>query len=63
MATQAVNRISLEESKKRRELVNYSTRMIQSEGLPLTAEMRQMDELYVSGEIDDQEYSRRSRRP
>jgi len=53
--------LSQEEIEKRKELVNYSTRIVESAGLPITDEMRELDRLYISGEIDFEERGRRSR--
>jgi predicted DNA binding protein len=55
--------ISQEESNSRRDLVEYSSCMIQSEGLPITDKMREMDCLYISGKIDDAERKRRALAP
>ncbi len=55
--------LSQEEIEKRKELVSYGNHMVQNEGLPITEEMRELDRLYISGEIDFEERGRRSRQP
>lgn len=50
--------ISQKESDRRRRSVDATTRLVQSEGLPITARMRQVDQRYISGEIDWTEYNR-----
>ena len=40
--------ITQEESEQRRFLVNYGTHMLQAAGLPITAEMRELDTLFIA---------------
>jgi hypothetical protein len=55
--------LNQEETKKRKELVDYGSRIVESEGLPVTDEMREMDRLYIAGQIDFEELGRRARQP
>jgi hypothetical protein len=55
--------ITQDESDKRRELVNYASRIVQASGFPITAKMRELDARHISGEIDSEEYGRLSCTP
>ena len=58
IATLVLQRISQEESARRRTFIQRAIRLNQSEGLEPTARHLALDERYIAGEITLEEYSR-----
>jgi uncharacterized membrane protein len=58
MATLVLEGISQEERARRRASVQRAIRLNQSEGLEPTERLLALDERYIAGEIDFEEYTR-----